>query len=142
MGSRKGPRAYFKEEDDLNADDLVVQTSSTPVLPIKHEPISFMRWQGFDPTAARWDFLSVSAAALMAGFGWNPFHLRFSGSSVLLYFVTPSWRQASPLSLFLQRRSSIAPSPLGMGYFYGGSPGGPWYDRDSASSTATWPRPP
>ena len=29
MGSRNGPRAYFKEEDDLNADDLVVQTTST-----------------------------------------------------------------------------------------------------------------
>ena len=29
MGSRNGPRAYFKEEDDLNADELVVQTSST-----------------------------------------------------------------------------------------------------------------
>ena len=29
-----------------------------------------------------------------------------------------------------------------MGHFYGGSPGGPWYDRDSASSTATWPRAP
>ena len=29
MGSRNGPRAYFKEEDDLNADGLVVPTSST-----------------------------------------------------------------------------------------------------------------
>ena len=29
MGSRNVRRAYFKEEDDLNADDLVLQTSST-----------------------------------------------------------------------------------------------------------------
>ena len=29
MGSRNGPRAYFKEEDDLNADDLAVQISFT-----------------------------------------------------------------------------------------------------------------
>ena len=88
-----------------------------------------------------WDFLSVAAAALIAGVGWNPFHLRFSGSE-LLYFVTPIWRQASSLGLFSQRRSSFTPFPLGTGYFYGGSPGGPWYDRESASSTATWPRPP
>ena len=40
------------------------------------------------------------------------------------------------------RRSSITPFPLEMGYFYGGSPCGPWYDLESASSTATWPRPP
>ena len=74
-----------------------------------------MRWQGFDPTLASWDFLSVAAAALIAGVGWNPFHLRFSGASELLNFVTASWRQASPLGLFLQRRSSITPFPLGMG---------------------------
>ena len=103
-------------------------------LPLKHEPLSFMRWQGFDP--------SVAAAALMAGVGWNPFHLRFSGASELLNFVTPSWRQASSLGLFLQRRSSMTPFPLGMGYFHGDSPGGPWYDRDISSSTSIWPRPP
>ena len=68
-------------------------------LPIKHEPISFMRWQGFDPTPSSWDFLSVAAAALVAGVGWNPCHLRFSGASDLLNFVTPSWRQASSLGL-------------------------------------------
>ena len=71
--------------------------------------------------------------------GWNPCHLWFSGASELLNFVAPSWRQASPLGLFLRRRSSITPFPLGMGYFNGGSPGGPWYDGDSSSSTATWP---
>ena len=101
-----------------------------------------MRWQGFDPTPSSWDFLSVAAAALMAGVGWNPCHLRFSGASELLNFVTPSWRQASSLGLFLQRRSSITPFHPGMGYFYGDSPGGLWYDWDSSSSTATWPRPP
>ena len=47
-----------------------------------------------------------------------------------------------PLGLFLQRRSSITSSPSGMGYFNGGSPGGPWCDQGIASSTATWPRPP
>ena len=101
-----------------------------------------MRWQGFDPTPSSWDFLSVAAAALMAGVGWNPCHLMFSGASELLNFVTPIWRQASALGLFLQRRSSITPFPSGTGYFYGDFPGGPWYDRDSSSSTATWPRPP
>ena len=92
-------------------------------LPIRHEPISFMRWQGFDPNPASWDFLSVAAAALLAGVGWNPFHLGFSGASELLNFVTPSWRQASSLGLFLQRRSSITPFPLGMGNFYRGLSG-------------------
>ena len=71
----------------------------------------------------------------MAGVGWNPCHLRFSGVSELA-------SSFSTKSLFLLRRSSITPFPFGMGYFYGGSPGGTWYDRDSASSTATWPRPP
>ena len=90
-------------------------------LPIKHEPISFMRWQGFDPTPSSWDFLSVAAAAQMAGVGWNPCQPRFSGASELLNFVTPSWSQASPLHLFLQRRSSVSPFPLAMGYFCGDS---------------------
>ena len=89
---------------------------------------------GFDPNPSSWDFLSVAAAALMAGVGWNPCHLRFSGTSVLLNFVTPSWRQASPPGLFLQRRSSITLS-LRDGIFLRGLSG--W-----TSSTATWPRPP
>ena len=29
MGSRNGLRTYYKEEDDLNAEDLVALTSST-----------------------------------------------------------------------------------------------------------------
>ena len=115
----------------------------TPVLPIKLEPISFMRWQGFDPTPASWDFLSVSAAALMARVGWNPFPTQVLWSvGAPELRVTPRWRQALPLGLFLQRRSSITPFPLRMSYFYRDSPGGLWYDPDSSSSTATWPRPP
>ena len=81
-------------------------------LPIKHEPISFMRWQGLDPTPASWDFLSVAATALMAGVGWVFFfHIRFSGAFELLYFVTPSWRQASSLVSFCRddRRLPLFP---------------------------------
>ena len=109
-------------------------------LPIKHKPISFMRWQGFDPTPASWDFLSVAAAALTAGVGRNPFHLRFSGASELL--ICHAHLASSFLTGSLSAETLVDyPVPLEMGYFHGDSPGGPWYDRDSSSSclaVTTW----
>ena len=75
------------------------------------------------------------------GRGWvEPFP-----SQILLNLGAPEHCHAQLASSFPTgslSSESITYFPLGMRYFNGGSPGGPWYDRDSASSTATWPRPP
>ena len=108
-------------------------------LPIKHEPISFMRWQGFDRQLG---FLERRSRRTDCG-GWvEPFpsHVLWSvGAPVLCHAQLPS---SFPTWCLSSETFVDYPFPSGMGYFYGGSPGGPWYDRDSASSTATWPRPP
>ena len=111
-------------------------------LPIKHEPISFMRWQGFDPTPSSWDFLSVAAAARWQGLGST---LAISGSlerRILWTLSRPAGVKLPHWVSFCRDDRRLPRFPLGVGYFYWGSPGGPWYDLDSSSSTATWPRRP
>ena len=73
-------------------------------LPIKHEPILFMRWKGLDPTAASWDFLSVAAAALIAGVGVEPFPSQVLWSVGAPVRCDAQLASSFPTGLFLQRR--------------------------------------